>query len=187
MMYFANKLNKEGGNTYPCHTAVPILNQAVVPCSVLTIASWPTYRFLRRQIRWSCTSIFRNFPKFTAINPKALHSQWSRSRCFFLELPCFLHDPMILNIWSLAALPFLNPTCTSWWFSVHILLKPSLKDFEHNLPITWNEQLHGSLNILWHCPSLQVEWNLTFSSAMATAEFSKFADIECRTLTASFF
>ena len=29
------------------------LNQSVVPCLVLTVASWLAYRFLRRQVRWS--------------------------------------------------------------------------------------------------------------------------------------
>ena len=38
-------------------------------------------------------------------------------------------------------------------------------------------QLYGSLSILWHCLSLGLEWTLTFSSPMATVEFSKFADI----------
>ena len=32
-------------------------------------------------------------------------------------------------------------------------------------------QLSGSLNILWRCPSLGLEWKLTFSSPMATADF----------------
>ena len=36
-------------------------------------------------------------------------------------------------------------------------------------------QLCGSLNILWHCLSLGLEWKLTFSSPVATAEFSRFA------------
>ena len=36
-------------------------------------------------------------------------------------------------------------------------------------------QLCGSLNILWHCLSLGLEWKLTFSSPVATAESSKFA------------
>ena len=31
----------------------PIWNQSVIPCPVLTIASWPTYRFLKTQVRWS--------------------------------------------------------------------------------------------------------------------------------------
>ena len=35
----------------------------------------------------------------------------------------------------------------------------------------------GSLSILWHCLSLGLECKLTFSSPVATAEFSKFACI----------
>jgi len=38
-------------------------------------------------------------------------------------------------------------------------------------------QLCSSLVILWHCLSLGLEWKLTFSSPVATAEFSKFAGI----------
>ena len=53
MMYSAYKLNKQGDNMQPWHTLFPIWNQSVVPCLVLTVASWPAYRFLRRQIRWS--------------------------------------------------------------------------------------------------------------------------------------
>ena len=38
-------------------------------------------------------------------------------------------------------------------------------------------QLCDSLNIPWHRLSLGLEWELTFSSPVATAEFSRFADI----------
>ena len=51
MMYSAYKLNKQGDNTQPLCTPFPIWNQSAVPCSVLTVASWPAYRFLRRQVR----------------------------------------------------------------------------------------------------------------------------------------
>ena len=34
-------------------TLFPIWNQSTVSCPVLTVASWPAYRFLRRQVRWS--------------------------------------------------------------------------------------------------------------------------------------
>ena len=57
MMLSAYKLNKQGDNIRPWYTPFPIVNQLVVPCLVLTVASWPSYRFLRRQIRWSSTSI----------------------------------------------------------------------------------------------------------------------------------
>ena len=47
MMYSAYKLNKQGDNIQPWLTPSPIWNQSVVPCPVLTVASWPAYRFLR--------------------------------------------------------------------------------------------------------------------------------------------
>ena len=53
MMDSAYKLNKQGDNIEPWDTPFPIWNQSVVPCPVLTVASWPAYRFLRRQVRWS--------------------------------------------------------------------------------------------------------------------------------------
>ena len=47
------KLNKQGDNIQPYLTPFPILNQSVVSCNDLTVASWPAYRFLRRQVRCS--------------------------------------------------------------------------------------------------------------------------------------
>ena len=52
MMYFVYKLNMLGDNIQPWHTPFPIWNQSVFPCPVLTVASQPAYRFLRRQVRW---------------------------------------------------------------------------------------------------------------------------------------
>ena len=53
MMYSVYKLNKQDDNIQPWRTPFPILNQSIVPHLVLTVASWPAYRFLRRQLRWS--------------------------------------------------------------------------------------------------------------------------------------
>ena len=50
MMYSAYKLNKQGDNIQLWHTSFPIFYQSVVPCPVLTVASWLAYRFLKRQI-----------------------------------------------------------------------------------------------------------------------------------------
>ena len=59
------------------------------------------------------------------------------------------------------------------------LLRPGLENFKHYFPSVWDEwvQLYSSLNILWHCLSLRLEWKLNFSSPVATAEFSKFPGI----------
>ena len=53
MMCSAYRLNKQRDGRQPCHAPFSILNQSVVPYRVLTVASWPMYRFLRRQLRWS--------------------------------------------------------------------------------------------------------------------------------------
>ena len=62
MMYSAYKVNKQGDSIQPWCTPFPILNQSVVPCPLLTVASWPAYRFLKRHVRWSGIPIsFRIF------------------------------------------------------------------------------------------------------------------------------
>ena len=74
MMYSLYQLNKQGDNIQPWRAPFPIWNQSVVPCPVLTVASWPVYRFLRRQVRWSGIPIsFRIFHSlFWSTQSKAL-------------------------------------------------------------------------------------------------------------------
>ena len=62
MMYSACKLNKQGDSIQPW--CFPVWNQSVFPCPVLTVASWPAYRFLRGQVRWSGSPISKDFPQF---------------------------------------------------------------------------------------------------------------------------
>ena len=66
MMYSAYKLNNQGDNIQLCHILFPIWNQSIVSCLVITIASWPAYKFLRRQVRWS------GIP----ISLRIFHSKW---------------------------------------------------------------------------------------------------------------
>ena len=47
-MFSVYKLNKQGDNIQPWCTPLPVWNQSVVSCLVLTVASWPAHRFLRR-------------------------------------------------------------------------------------------------------------------------------------------
>ena len=49
------ELNKQGDNIQLWRTPFTIWNQSVVPCPVLTVASWPAYRFFKRPV--SCSSI----------------------------------------------------------------------------------------------------------------------------------
>ena len=63
-MYSAYKLNKQGDNIQSWRTPFPIWNQSVVPCPVLTVASWPAYRFLRRQVSGL---VFPSLEKFSSL------------------------------------------------------------------------------------------------------------------------
>ena len=68
MMYSACKLNKQGFNIQLYCTPFLILNQSVVPCKVLTVASCPAYRLLRKQVRWFGIPISLRLFQFVVIH-----------------------------------------------------------------------------------------------------------------------
>ena len=176
MMYSAYKLNKQGDNIQPWRTPFLTGNQSVVPRPVLTIAFWPAYRFLRRQVRWSGIPISLWFFQFVVIHLVQGFSVVNEAEVdVFLDLSCFFNDPTDVGNLISGSLPFLNPAWTSGssrftyrWSLAWRILSITL--------LAWGwVQLCSSLSILWHCLSLGLEWKLTFSSPVATAEFSKFA------------
>ena len=57
----------------------------------------------------------------------------------FLELSCFFDDPTDIGNLISDSSAFSKPSLYIKKFSVHILLKPNLKDFEHNLTSLQNE------------------------------------------------
>ena len=83
MMYSAYKLNNPGDNIQPWHIPFPIWNQSV-PCPVLTVASWPAYRFFKRHVRWCGITIsLRIFHSLQwSIQSKALAYSIKRNKCF---------------------------------------------------------------------------------------------------------
>ena len=140
-MYSACKLNKQGDNIQPRHTPFPIWNQSVVPCPVLTVASWSAYRFLRRQVRWSGIPIsFRICHSLLwSTQSKALAQSVKQKYMFFLEFSCFFYDPMDIGSLISGSSAFSNSSLNIWKFSVHILLKPHLENVEHYFTSVWDE------------------------------------------------
>ena len=57
----------------------------------------------------------------------------------FLEFPCSFYDPTDTGNLTFGSSAFSKSSLYIWKFLVHILLKRSLKDFEHYLPSMWNE------------------------------------------------
>ena len=77
--------------------------------------------------------LFKNFPQFVVIYTVKGFIVVSEAEVeVFLVIPCFLYDPT--NVGSLISgfSSFSKPILYIWKFSVHRLVKPSLKDFEHN-------------------------------------------------------
>ena len=140
MMYFTYKLNKQGNNIQPWCTLFPIMNQSVVPCPVLTVASWPAYRFIRRQVRWSCIPISKNFPQFVVIHTVKGFGIVSKAEIdVCLELSCFFDDPKdVGNLISVSS-AFSKTSLNIWNFTVHVLLQPGLENLERYFASVWDE------------------------------------------------
>ena len=140
-MYSAHTLNKQGDNIQPWHTPFPIWNQSVVPCPVLTVASRPAYRFLKRQVRWSGIPIsFRIFPQFIVIHTVKGFGIVNKAEIdVFLELSCFFDDPADVGNLISGSSAFSKTSLNIWKFTVHVLLKPGLENFEHYLTSMWDE------------------------------------------------
>ena len=77
---------------------------------------------------------FKNFPQFVVIHIVKSFSLVSEADVdVFLELPCFLNDPTHFSNLLSGFSVFSEPSLYLWKFLVHVLLKSSLKHFEHNL------------------------------------------------------
>ena len=110
----------------------PILNQSIAPCPVLTVTSSPAYRFLRKQVNWSGIPISLRIFQFVVIpRVKAFSIVNEVEVDVFLGLSCFFCDPTDVGSLVFVSSPFSKTSLYIWKFSIHVLLKPSLKDFEH--------------------------------------------------------
>ena len=87
---------------------------------------------------WSDIPISKNFPQFVVIYIVKGFSTVNEADVF-LQLLCFLYDPMDVGNLVSGFSAFSNSSMYIWKFSAHILLKPSLKDFEHDLASMQNE------------------------------------------------
>ena len=58
---------------------------------------------------------------------------------FFLELSCFFDDPADVGNLISGSSAFSKTSLNIWKFTVHVLLKPGLENFEHYFPSVWDE------------------------------------------------
>ena len=108
--------------------------------AVLTVASWPAYRFLRRQIRWSGIPIsFRIFQFVVVPIVKDFSIVNETEVDVFLELSCFFDDPVDVGNLISGSSAFSKSSWNIWKFMVHVMLKPGLENFEHYFTSVWDE------------------------------------------------
>ena len=140
MMYSAYKLNKQGDNIHLWSTPFPMWNQSVVPCPVLTVASWPAYRFLKRQFRWSGMPISFKIFQFIVIHTVKDFGIVNKAEIdIFLEPSCFFDDPANVGNLISDSFAFSKTSLNIWKYMVHILLKPGLENFGHYFTSEWDE------------------------------------------------
>ena len=156
-------------NLEPVHCSISSSNCCLLTCVQISQEAGKEVWYFR---------LFKNFPQFVVVHTfKHFNLVNEAVVDVFLGIIYFLCDPTDAGNLISGSSAFSKSSLYIWKFLVHILLKPSWRI----LCITWlaceMSTIVGSLNILWHCPSLGLEWKLTFSSPVATAEFSTYADI----------
>ena len=78
--------------------------------------------------------LFKNFPEFVVIHTvKGLSIDSEAEVDVYLEFSCFFYDPVVVGNLISGSSAFSKSSVYIRKFSVHVLLKSSLKDFEHCL------------------------------------------------------
>ena len=75
---------------------------------------------------------FQNFPQFIVIPIVKGFGIVNKAEIdIFLELSCFINDPAGVGNLISGSSAFSKSSLNIWKFSVHVLLKPGLENFEH--------------------------------------------------------
>ena len=76
--------------------------------------------------------LLKNFPRFVLIHTVKDFGIVSKAEIdVFLELSCFFDDPADVGNLISGSSAFSKSSLNIWKFTVHILLKPVLENFEH--------------------------------------------------------
>ena len=104
-----------------------------------SIASWPAYRFLRRQARWSGIPISWRIFQFV------IHTVKDFSIVNEAEVDDFSRILLPVEIGNLisGSSAFSESSLNIWKFMVHVLLKPGLENFGHYFAISIRESKMG--------------------------------------------
>ena len=149
-----NSAHNQGDSVRPCCTPFMIWNQSVVPCPVLTVASWPAYRLLKRQIRWSGSPIYLRIFQLVVVHTVKGFGIVNKAEIYIsIELSCFFHDPADGGNLISDSSSFSITNLNIWMFTIHILLRPALENFKNYLTGMWDE---------WYCAVVLAIFGVAF-------------------------
>ena len=129
--------------------------------------------------------LFKNFPQFVVIYTIKSFSIVNEAEVDVLwELSCFFYDPTDVGNLISCSPAFSKSILNIWKFLIYILLKPTLKNFEHYFASMWNELNCGIVWTLFNIAPLW-NWNETecFQSCGCCSVFQICWHIEYSTLT----
>ena len=91
------------------------------------------------QVVWY-SHLFQNFPQFTVIHRVKVFGRVNKAEIdVFLKLSCFFYDPADAGNLISGSSASSKPSLYIWKFTVHVLLKPGLENFENYFTSMWDE------------------------------------------------
>ena len=91
------------------------------------------------QVVWY-SHLLKNFPQFVVIHTVKGFGVVNKAEAdVFLELSSFFYDPTDVDNLISGSSAFSKSSLNIWKFTVHVLLKPGLEDFEHYFASMWDE------------------------------------------------
>ena len=114
------------------------------------------------QVVWY-SHLFQNFPQFIVIHTVKGFGIVNKAEIdVFLELSCFSHDPADVGNLISGSSPPSKTRLNIWKFTVHVLLKPGLENFEHYFTSLWDK---CNCVTVWtfFCIDLLWDWNENWS------------------------
>ena len=108
------------------------------------------------QVVWY-SHLFQNFPQFIVIHTVKGFGMVNKVEIdVFLELSCFFDDPADVGNLISASSAFSKTSLNIWKFTVHVLLKPGLENFEHYFTSVWDE---CNCAVVWAFFSIAFLWD----------------------------
>ena len=140
-MYSAYKLNKQDDNIQPWCTPFLILEPVCCSMSTANCCFLTCMQIAQEvdQVVWY-SHLFKNFPQFVVIHTVKGFGIVNKAEVYvFLELSCFFDDPVDVGNLISGSSVFSKSSLNIWKFTVQVLLKPGLENFEHYFTSVWDE------------------------------------------------